>query len=125
MRELSPYLMRRTDALPRKEAGGFEPGTEEGQVHHLRHYWLILRKRLRFILLVCLCTVLTAALVVFTMIPTYTATTTLLIERQVPQVLNIPEVISQSLGPDEYDYYQTQYEILKNPTLVAQVIREQ
>src|SRR5262249_21763459 len=118
MRELSPYFIRHPDSLPGKEARVFEPGAGEEQIH-LRAYWLILRKRLWFILLVCFCAVLTAALAVFMMIPIYTATTTLLIERQLPQVLNIPDVISQSLGPDEYDYYQTQYEILKNPTLVA------
>ena len=91
----------------------------------LQDYWRVIRKRLWLICMTFFGTVLITALGILAMTPIYTAATTLLIERQAPQVLDIREVLSESLGPDEYDYYKTQYEILKSPTLVAQVIREQ
>lgn len=67
-----------------------------------------------------------AALIVFSMPPVYTAKATLLIERQAPQALDVGEVLaSQPVGPDEYDFYRTQYEILKSRRLAARVIVEQ
>jgi polysaccharide biosynthesis transport protein len=91
----------------------------------LRDYWQVIRDHLRIIALFCFGTVLIAALLILMMTPIYTAETTLLIERKSPQVLDIREVLSEPLGPDEYDFYKTQYEILKSRTLAALVIREQ
>src|SRR5215471_17452709 len=97
MRELSPYFIRRTASLPAEETRILiEPEGETEQVY-LRNYWLVIRKRLWFILVLCFCTVLTTAAVIFTMTPTYTAETTILIERQTPHVLNIQELVSESL----------------------------
>jgi polysaccharide biosynthesis transport protein len=92
---------------------------------HLRDYWQIIRKRLGLVMTLLLVTVGTTALYLATIVPTFVAETTLLIEPQVPNVLDIREVLAQPLGPEEYDYYKTQYEILRSQTLASRVIREQ
>jgi len=56
--------------------------------------------------------------------PTYRAEVTLLIERKPPRVLDMPEASTELLVPDEYDFYKTQYELLKSRALAAQVIRD-
>ncbi len=56
----------------------------------------------------------------------YTSQATLLIEEKGPQVVDIKQVLSETIaGTDKHDYYDTQYEILKSVSLAAQVIREQ
>jgi polysaccharide biosynthesis transport protein len=89
-----------------------------------RGYWRVLRKRLWLIALCCFGTVFATALILLTMTPIYTADTTLLIERNAPHVLDIREALSEPLGSDEYDFYRTQYEILKSRTLAASAIQE-
>jgi capsular exopolysaccharide synthesis family protein len=59
------------------------------------------------------------------MTPVYTAEATLLIERNAPRVLDIHEVNLEPQVVDEYDFYKTQYEILKSRTLAVWVIQEQ
>jgi len=56
--------------------------------------------------------------------PTYTAEVTLLIERKPPRELGMHEVSAELLVPDEYDFYKTQYALLRSRELAAQVIRE-
>jgi len=56
--------------------------------------------------------------------PTYRAEVTLLIERKPPRVLDMHEASTELLVPDEYDFYKTQYELLKSRVLAAQVIRD-
>src|SRR5262249_3981786 len=53
------------------------------------------------------------------------AEATLLIERNAPRVLDLHEGQVEPQGADEYDFYRTQYEILKSRTLAAWVIQEQ
>jgi capsular exopolysaccharide synthesis family protein len=99
---------------------------EEEEGFDLRGYWRVLRKRKWQITAFFFAVVLTVALLTFTQSSIYTAQTTLLIERAVPQVIDIPQVISESLARgDLTDYYETQYAILKSYSLAAQVIREQ
>jgi len=101
-----------------------KPVVEEEEIS-LRDYWRVIRRRLWFITIFFLGTVLTTALGLLIMPPIYTAETTLVIERNAPHVLDIREIRSEPLGPDEYDFYRTQYEILKSRTLAARVIQEQ
>jgi capsular exopolysaccharide synthesis family protein len=57
--------------------------------------------------------------------PIYTASATLLIERQAPKMLDIQTFLAQeSAEPDQYDFYQTQFEILKSRALAVKVIQE-
>ena len=70
-------------------------------------------------------TLLATALVLCLMPPTYKAETILLIERNTPQVLDFRAVLADSIGLESYDFYKTQYEILKSRALAARVIQEQ
>src|SRR6266511_2319698 len=126
MKELAPYFLPRTSPpLVGEETAALSgPVVEEDQGLDLRDYWRVLRKHSWLIATFFFGTVLATALVVLTMTPIYTAETTLLIERKAPQVLDMQQALSESLGPDEYDYYKTQYQILQSRVLAAQVIRE-
>ena len=126
MRELSPYFLRpAADSIPAEApllSNEPQPVTEEV---HLRDYWRVIRKRQSLVLAVFLCTVLASALFILTATPIYTAATTLLIERKAPQAIDIQGALSEAQTPDEYDYYRTQYEILKSRGLAIRVIQEE
>jgi polysaccharide biosynthesis transport protein len=90
----------------------------------LRDYIRVLRRHLRLILSLFLGALLVTGLVVLTMTPIYTARSTILVEQQSPQVLNIQALVSDSVNSEGHDYFKTQEEILKSRSLAAQVIRE-
>ncbi|MBM4255351.1 MAG: hypothetical protein FJ147_05575 [Deltaproteobacteria bacterium] len=96
----------------------------EEEATHLRDYWQLIRKRIGVVTTLLLATVGTTVIYLATTTPTFVAETTLLIEPQIPNVLNLRDVLAQPLGPEEYDYYKTQYEILRSQTLAGRVIRE-
>ncbi len=126
MKKLLPHSSKRTFSSAEKDTAVLNVPAVEEEENHLRNYWQVIEKHRWLIAIFSLAVVLTTALVIFRMTPIYTAETTLLIERKSPQVLNIPQVLSeQSVAWDEYDYYKTQYEILRSRRLAAQVIQEQ
>ena len=121
MREVSPFFINRTGpALEPEVLFQSEPGTLD-----LRDYWLKVHKHYRLMLACAGATILIVAIAVFSMRPLYTAQATLLIEREAPNVLDIRGVMSEPLSEGEYDYYKTQYELLRSRSLAAQVIRDQ
>ena len=122
---LSPYVRQPAPFSGREEPHPIARQIAEEEATHLREYWYVLRKRLWLVITLFLTTVLVAGVLVSVTTPIYVAETTLLIEPQIPHVLDIREVLSQPLGPEEYDYYKTQYEILRSQTLASRVIREQ
>ncbi len=89
----------------------------------LRAYWRILLKR-RWLVLAILGTVAICALVLtlFTT-PIYRATAMLQIDRDVQQVVQV-EGMTQVEGGNDYDFYQTQYELLKSRALAERVAGE-
>ena len=125
MPELAPYTMRLPFPSERGEMAVLVgPVGQEEERLSLRDCWWIITNRLRLIA-VCLCgTVLTTALLLVLRPPTYTAEVMLLIERKPPRVLDRHEASVEFFVPDEYDFYKTQYELLKSRALAAQVIRE-
>jgi polysaccharide biosynthesis transport protein len=128
MRELSPYSKRRGSLA---QAAGEDPlaGARLADVDEpssLRAYWTLVRKHRRKIALCVGGAVLGALVIVFSMTPLYTARTTLLIERHGPKVVNVQQVLSETVeSASDLDYYQSQYEILKSRSLVAEVIKAQ
>ncbi len=114
-----PDLLQYEESLPgplgtRAEIAGEQTGAD------WRSRLQVLRKRKRLILGFAAATVLvTAVAVLFVITPLYTANTTLLIDRALPQVLDVPEsVIAPGQFPDtEHDYYKTQSEILQSRDL--------
>ena len=125
MRELAPYTMRLTFPSERGETGVLvgPVGQEEEQLS-LRDCWWIISNRFWLIAGFFCGTVLVTAFLLLLMPPTYTAEVMLLIERKPPRVLDRHEASAESFVPDDYDFYKTQYELLKSRALAAQVIQE-
>jgi len=125
MHELAPYTMRLTFPAEREATAVLiEPMMHEEERLSLRDCWWVITNRLRLIALFFVGTILATGLVILLMPATYTAEVTLLIERKPPRILDIHEVSVEPLVPDEYDFYKTQYELLKSRALAAQVIRD-
>lgn len=125
MQELAPYTMRLTFPSEREATAVIveSVGREEERLS-LQDCWWVITNRLRLITVFFCCTVLATVLILMLMPPTYTAEVTLLIERKPPRGLDMSEAAAEPLVPDEYDFYKTQYELLKSRALAAQVLRE-
>jgi len=65
---------------------------------------------------------LATGLMVFSMQPIYSASASIVLESQEANVVNVEEVYS--LGAGNYNYTQTQYEILKSRSLAERVVRK-
>jgi polysaccharide biosynthesis transport protein len=89
----------------------------------LRQYWRIIHKHLRLIGACLLGAALLTVLLVLTQTPMYTATSLVMIEPRAPQVFRMKEMVSEPLAANEYDFYKTQYDIVRSRSLAAQVIR--
>lgn len=128
MSELSPYFAPRGVAqLPGQPQLYGEPAVEENTESALWDLWRVIRKRRRLIIAAFLATTITVGLSTLMSTPLYTSEATLLIEEKTPQLLDIKQVLSDTLVGSSLgrDYYETQFEILKSMTLASQVIREQ
>jgi polysaccharide biosynthesis transport protein len=86
--------------------------------------WRVIRRSRRLICTLIIISLLITALVVFLTTPNFTASSTLLIEPEPPQVLDVRELISEAGSTDDHDYYKTQYDLLKSRDLAAGVIRD-
>jgi len=98
-----------------------------GQLGHsgptFREYAHVLRKHWRMVLLPFLAALGVTGIVLVVMTPTYTASSTILIERQTPQVLDVKQLGSEE-SDEEHDFYETQYRLLASRSLAARVIAE-
>src|ERR1051325_3617487 len=126
MRELSPYLIRRTGVSPSAQPllNGALAGEDRPEIGFW-DLWRVIRTRRRLIVVFFLAVVLTVAVGTLLMTPIYTSESTLLIQEQVPQVIDFRQAVSESFSSEKHDFYATQAEILKSPSLVAQVIQGQ
>jgi polysaccharide biosynthesis transport protein len=118
--ELSPYFIRR-EVDPRS-AINFDasPAEEPG----LREHWVVIRKHLGLVGILCLGAVGLTSLIVFNLTQVYTAQSTLLIEPQTPAVLGTKDPVNSIATLPDLDYYKTQYDILRSRSLAAKVIKE-
>src|SRR5215470_5593858 len=126
MGELAPHIPEGSNLSVHETpsfVNGFQP--EEDAIE-LRSYWRLLVKHRWLIASIFFCSIIATTIAILSMTPIYTAETTLLIERKTPQAINMDKDNSnEEQGPDEYDYYRTQYEILKSNGLITQVVQEQ
>jgi capsular exopolysaccharide synthesis family protein len=132
MNELSPYLKQRAVSSSGVAARNVRsPVVElvqevrEQEDAGLSGYWQVIKKQRRLIAGFSAGVVLTTVTLLFVMTPIYTAATTILIERNPPRVVDMPQAVSEPLAAEGYDYYKTQYELLKSRSLAEQVIQEQ
>lgn len=93
---------------------------EEKEVN-LRDYWKVIQKRRWTTLAFFIIVVATTAIVTFAMRPIYRGTTTILINKENPQILDFKEIFA--LNTMDLDYYQTQYKILESRSLAKKVIQ--
>lgn len=87
---------------------------------HLLDYVKLLRRHRWLFVAIFLVTVITVAVWTFSQVPIYQAAATILIEPEAPKILNIQEVTS--IGSAGFEYYQTQYELIKSRAVVERAI---
>lgn len=86
----------------------------------LAQYWAVVSKRKWGILFLATLITLLSILIVFSITPVYKATSTLLIEQQQSKMPSIEDIYG--LAGQNWEYYQTQLELLKSRKLAEQVI---
>jgi capsular exopolysaccharide synthesis family protein len=91
---------------------------------HLRDYWKILRKHARRITIIFCGVMVLALLYNFFSPTTYTASAVLKIEPQNPTVTGVRDMAPAQLETGPYDYYQTQFALLKSQALAARVVKQ-
>lgn len=112
-------------APPVEEVGYYY--ADHSEETHLRHYWKILLKRIRPMAAVFIDVMIIGVIITMASPTLYTARSTLKIEPQNPSVTGVAGVAESlpgqyDIGP--YDYYQTQFALLKSEPLRARVIRD-
>jgi polysaccharide biosynthesis transport protein len=86
--------------------------------------WRVVRRHARIIIGLVSLAVFFTGVAVFLMTPHYIAKSTLLIEPEAPQLLDVKDLIDASGSTEDHDYYKTQFELLKSRDLAARVISE-
>lgn len=127
MREIVPRHNQRITAIA---DAGEDTGTEyvyklEGEEPRLRDYWKMLVKRRRLAVLVFLAVFGLGAFLTFASRgrPLYTASATIKIEPQNPSAMAIEEMLTAQVVRDaSFNYYPTQFALLKSGALAARVI---
>ena len=127
MGDLSPYFIRRTGFPPEQKPVVLlnEPAGEDTQEPGFSDFWRVIRNRRRLIGIFFLAVVITVAVGTLLKTPIYTSQATLLIQEKLPQLIDFRQAVSEAIGTEKHDYFATQAEILKSPSLAAQVIQEQ
>src|SRR2546428_468512 len=90
---------------------------------HLQDYLYILRKRRRLILSFFLAVLLAGVLFTLFEKVLFRASATIMIGRENPNVVDFKEVMAMDAAST--DYYQTQYQILKSPSLIRELIEKE
>ncbi|MDA8087199.1 MAG: Wzz/FepE/Etk N-terminal domain-containing protein, partial [Nitrospiraceae bacterium] len=89
---------------------------------HLRDYLHVLSRRRWAFAIFFLSVVVVGAISTFMRKPVYTATVTIKIDKETPNILAFKEIYEVEKADE--DYYQTQYKILKSRNIAARVIRK-
>ena len=90
------------------------------EVIDLSYYWHVIRRQLKMIIALAAVATIIAVLVVLSMTPKYSATSTLLIEAEEAKILSIEEVYG--LSGQSQEYFLTQFEILKSREMAKRVV---
>jgi len=89
----------------------------------LRDYWHALLAQRWLIVGITAGIVLVALVVTFLITPSYRATSTLQIEREALNVVNVQNLLPAE-SPQDRNFYETQYELLQSRSLARQVVRD-
>src|SRR5439155_22807296 len=106
-----------------KVPSGNEGIVPVGEQAHLRDYIRILRKRRVSILSIFICTVIGTVLYVLMQQPVYESKVSLLIDPTGPNVMS--KAVEEVYAPIDvnFDYYKTQYEILKTYEIMRETVK--
>ncbi|MEO5565597.1 MAG: polysaccharide biosynthesis tyrosine autokinase [Luteimonas sp.] len=96
---------------------------KDGDEIDLLWYWHIIVKRRRLVLSVVAAVVLIALIKTLLATSMYRATTVIQIDRNLQQIVQV-QGMQQVQGGDDYDFYQTQYELLKSRALAERAADE-
>src|SRR5271170_4775182 len=96
---------------------------DERQGLGLWECWLTVRKRLGPLLGLTASALTLALLAILVQTPRYTATATVLIQPETPEVLDVTQLVATTPNSDEHDFYKTQEDLLQSPALAAKVIQ--
>ncbi len=89
---------------------------------HLSDYLEILKKRKWVVIILFLVVVGAVSFTSYTTTPVYKSTAQIIIERKPSHVIKMEEVVP--ISPDQQDYYQTQYNLLRRGSLASKVIND-
>lgn len=120
--KVSDIQRQTADAADTGMRGMLDEDREQGGGLDLREYWRIAWKYKFGIMGVTLLVGLIAALMVMNKIHIYRATATLLIEREPVKYVSIEEVYG--LSGYNWEYYQTQYELLRSRPIAERVVNK-
>src|SRR5580704_1022707 len=127
MKQLSPYIIERTvDEVSSYRPFANRPGADEMAGIGLAECWKVVSAHRRLIGGIVAAALALTLVVVFSMTPRYVASATLLIEPEPPRLMDVSSMLQmmQNDRPDADDYTKTQYSLLRDDQLVAQVIHE-
>ena len=114
---------RQTPPFPDLAYRQYEPSLESEEVH-LRDYLGILTKRYRLVIGIFLLVLFVGFCALFPVTPQYRASATLKIEPQNP-LTTVNEAINVQYNTiGSYDYYKTQFELLKSRRLAKKVVSD-
>ncbi len=127
MKQLSPYIIERTvDEVSSYRPFANRPGADEMAGIGLAECWKVISAHRRLIGGIIAAALALTVAVLFSMTPRYVASATLLIEPEPPRLMDVSSMLQmmQNDRPDADDYTKTQYSLLRDDQLVAQVIHE-
>ncbi|MBF0367832.1 MAG: AAA family ATPase [Magnetococcales bacterium] len=100
------------------------PPEDEGEKGiPLLYYWQVVLKRKWQVMAIIFLVVLPTAIHVSSMVPLFSASTTMLIEQKKNKVISIEEIYGVDTGSQTY--LQTQFELMKSRHLVEEVVRQE
>src|SRR5438445_332518 len=105
--------------LSRDDHMSFEPRDTQGQAH-LNDYLRMLWKHRWLLTAVFLLTAVTGAIWTLAQTPIYQASATVLIEPELPKILNIQEITNPGMG--SLEYYRTQYALMTSRPVMENTV---
>jgi succinoglycan biosynthesis transport protein ExoP len=124
MSNLSPYFIQRNGS-PANQVYFLPPAATQNEAGiGLDACLKVIARRWRILAYGVGAAMLVTALVVFLMPRQYTATATLLINPEPPQIMDASSLLNKIQNGDEDDYRKTQYSLLQSEQLIARVIAD-
>lgn len=118
-------LEQRAPLWPSNGAGQYTEHIRvtQGQIDP-KLYWAVVRRHLRLICAIVFGSLLLSGLIFRHTTPTYTGSTTILVQPRTAEILDIKQPQAGDIPTSyQHDYYETEYDILRSRGLAAQVIQ--